>query len=181
MLLYKENNNNVKCVEDNEDIVFHLMDGWNKLSDDIPLSYKYAYKQKTRIPELEPFIMKHLMYALCYTMHIIKGRWVDAEKVIMKNPGIAYDYAYEVIKGRWPEAEPSIMQNAAFAYYYTKNIIKSRWIDAEPFIMLNPEFAYYYARDIIKGRWIEAEKCIMDTVYKQLYIVDCYNIDIKSK
>jgi len=63
---------------------------------------------------------------------------------IMKVPGIAYDYALHIIKGRWPEAEPCIMENAWAAYYYARYVIKGRWSEAEPYIMKDPFYWQVY-------------------------------------
>jgi hypothetical protein len=142
MLLYKSKYPypyEIKSVEDNEDIVFYLIDGWCKLNDDIILSYDYAYKQRKRIPELEP--------------------------CIMKDPKSAYYYARDLIKERWIDAEPFIMKDEFYTYMYAKDIIKGRWIAAEEVIIKDPQYAYMYARYVIKGRWIEAEEVIIQAPY----------------
>ena len=52
-----------------------------------------------------------LLWAYWYALHIIKGRWPEAEATIMTSSYWAYWYAYNVIKGRWPEAEAIILSD----------------------------------------------------------------------
>ena len=46
-----------------------------------------------------------------YALHVIKGRWPEAEPVIQQDAEYAYLYALNVIEGRWPEAESTIVKS----------------------------------------------------------------------
>jgi len=78
-----------------------------------------------------------------YAVHVIQGRWREAEHIIMKNASDAYTYTRTVIKKRWIEAEPIIMKNAGYAYQYSCFAIKERWLEAEPFIAKD----FYWKRE----------------------------------
>jgi hypothetical protein len=87
---------------------------------------------------------------------------------------VMYQFALHIIKGRWPEAEQYIMTDTYRAVQYAKEILKDRWIEAEQYIMKDPSDAFGYVRDILSrdkewtstkghehGRWKEAEQYIM--------------------
>jgi len=52
-----------------------------------------------------------------YIIHVIKGRWPEAEPILIENPYRAYQYAKEVIKDRWPEAEPYLKDSPCWTAY----------------------------------------------------------------
>ena len=59
-------------------------------------------------------------WAYWYALHIIKGRWPEAEATIMTSPEWSYWYALDVIRGRWPEGEEAIKTNPELVYLYQK-------------------------------------------------------------
>lgn len=90
-------------------------------------AYRYACDLNERIPELEPLIMKHPVWACWYANDIIQGRWPEAEPVIMTAPmEVCKHYIKSIINGRWPEAEHIIMKNASFANWYLRNFPETR-------------------------------------------------------
>jgi hypothetical protein len=86
-----------------------------------------------------------------YALHVIKGRWIEAEEFIKTSPRYAYWYAQDVIKGRWEEAEEFIKTDPKYAYLYARDFIKNRWEEAEDVIKTSPCYAYQYAKYVIKG------------------------------
>jgi len=56
--------------------------------------------------------------AFWFSLHVIKGRWPEAEEIIKKDAQISYYYAFLVIEGRWPEAEEIIKNDEKIAKSY---------------------------------------------------------------
>jgi hypothetical protein len=86
-------------------------------------------KLNERLPEAEPFIMKHPETAFSYARYVIEGRWPEAEPIIMKDPYSAYFYAVYVIEDRWPEAEDTIFRNKHAAEAYTAHFMSKDLVD----------------------------------------------------
>ena len=61
-------------------------------------------------------------WAFWYALHVIKGRWPEAEEVIMRDARSAQYYAEHVIGGRWPEAEVIIMTDVQSALWYKASL-----------------------------------------------------------
>jgi hypothetical protein len=77
--------------------------------------------------DLEPFIIKDLVYIYFYARDNIKGRWIEAENIISTNSYCTYLYAKNVIKGKLPENMHNMMLLHADDYakeYF--NFIKSK-------------------------------------------------------
>lgn len=66
--------------------------------------------------------------------------------IIKKIPQSAYMYAMHVIGGRWKEAEPYIMESPNSAYWYAMHVIGGRWKEAEPFIKQSMWWPDYKSR-----------------------------------
>lgn len=97
-------------------------------------------------------------YKLIKYCKYIRGRWPEAEEYLMSKDGtVMVEYAMHVIKGRWLEAEPEIAKYAVSAFYYAKNVIQGRFYEAEPYILEYPAIAAMYVEKIIKSRWPEFE------------------------
>ena len=85
-------------------------------------------KNNKRNEQLEKIIIKSPAYAFYYSLHVIKGRWIEGENIISTSSEYAYYYAQNVIEGKLPENMHNIMilhglNNDEYAKYYF-NFIK---------------------------------------------------------
>ena len=141
-------------VMDVKDRQFEVPKGLAKLmapTEPTPeIAYHYAlHVIGGRWPEAEPEIRKNSVWACLYARYVIKGRWPEGELAISKDPERAYQYARYVMKReRWPEAEPAISKDPQWACLYARNVIQGRWPEAEPTINKNSKWARLYARDV---------------------------------
>jgi hypothetical protein len=85
--------------------------------------YMKCLKEKKRIHELEPLIIKDPKICFIYSRDIIKGRFKEGEKIIATHPEHSYSYVHNVIKGPFPLAHPIIF-NSKWKYNYV-NFLKS--------------------------------------------------------
>lgn len=85
-----------------------------------------------------------------YSLHVIKGRWIEAEPHIMKDYRSIYEYCLLVTKKRWIEAEPVLLQCHEWAYVYSYIIMKTRWLELEKTILNDHIWAEEYIENIMK-------------------------------
>lgn len=83
-------------------------------------------------------------WLIWYALHVIEGRWPEAEPFIMRDYRSIYEYCLLIIKGRWPEAEPVLLQNHEWAERYAYVIMKQRWPELERTILNDPIWSVDY-------------------------------------
>lgn len=135
-------------------ILYKTKSGQYLKDPDMAVSYAVDVMQ-SRVPEIEPVILKDINASLEYARNLFRmgERWPEFEKLILKSEdsNTALHYATWVIKGRWPEAEKIIMKTPNCAYWYARDRIKGRWIEAEPYIKTDKSILKHYILNVVQG------------------------------
>jgi hypothetical protein len=138
------------------------------------LRLKLGLNGENRCPKLEQSILKHPKACYLYAKDVLHGRWASGEWVILTNKYYVVEYAVHVIGGRWPEAEHYLYGNHIVSY--CDKVLKRREPGMEPAILNHdsPNTILNYAHLIIKGRWPEGEAKILQII-KNEYLNVPYN------
>ncbi|GIV86047.1 MAG: hypothetical protein KatS3mg054_0076 [Chloroflexus sp.] len=122
------------------------LDHLAKHPDAVHLAEEYVrYVARSRVPELEPILLRHGAAAAGYAAEIMKERWPEAEPIIASEPYGALIYARDVIRGRWQEGEAAILQDPWITCEYVRAVVRGRWEEAEvAFEQRWPELITFY-------------------------------------
>lgn len=83
--------------------------------------YHYAIANGRLSPEHEAVIARNAYYAYYYA-YFVAGRFRLGESTIARDAELAYKYALHVLKGRFFEAEPVIRQEPIYHWLYQNQI-----------------------------------------------------------
>jgi hypothetical protein len=108
-------------------------------------AYRKCLDEKSRILELEKFIIKDAVLSINYVSKIIKGPWEEGEEVISKHSQSSYFYASQILKRPWEKGEKSISNVAFYSYWYAHDVINGPFPLGHPVI-----FNSYFKIDYIK-------------------------------
>ena len=85
--------------------------------------YAKAVLKGKRVKIIEESILQRVDLALAYAIHVLKGRFVEAEWRFSQNKNIALSYALEALKGRFPAGEEIISTSPRHCDRYVKDVL----------------------------------------------------------
>ena len=97
----------------------------------------------------------NILEALCAT-----GATLESLLERKQAPYWAYWYALHIIKGRWPEAEATIMTSPEWSYRYARHVIKDRWPEAEAIAAFDPHWLTRMLMTLLKAVGLKVKRLL---------------------